>query len=83
VRGYSLDDGAWDDGFVLRDELRAPPIPLVSLGPFAASFSGRIFATTASAAARRAGATSTPPRSALARTAHQPDRRASVDVSAR
>lgn len=44
VRGYSLDDGAWDDGFVLRDELRAPPIPLVRLGAFAASFSGRIFA---------------------------------------
>jgi hemolysin activation/secretion protein len=43
VRGYSLDDGAWDDGFVLRDELRAPPIPLVRLGPVATSLAGRVF----------------------------------------
>lgn len=43
VRGYSLDDGAWDDGVVLRDELHAPPIPLVRLGSFATSLSGRVF----------------------------------------
>jgi hemolysin activation/secretion protein len=31
VRGYSLDDGAFDDGVFLRNELHAPPVP--TLGP--------------------------------------------------
>ena len=31
VRGYTLDDGAYDEGIVARNELRAPPIGLLSL----------------------------------------------------
>ncbi|HEY2659537.1 MAG TPA: ShlB/FhaC/HecB family hemolysin secretion/activation protein [Caulobacteraceae bacterium] len=31
VRGYSLDDGAYDDGLILRDELRAQGPPLIQL----------------------------------------------------
>lgn len=32
VRGYSLDDGAFDDGLVARDELRAPQTPEIGSG---------------------------------------------------
>jgi hemolysin activation/secretion protein len=43
VRGYSLDDGAWDDGFVLRNTLSSP---LLQNGPgrFIPGLQGRIFA---------------------------------------
>ena len=34
VRGYTLDDGAWDDGLVLRDELHAPTVTLVRRDAF-------------------------------------------------
>jgi len=34
VRGYSLDDGAFDDGAVLRNELHAPSLPVVGRGEF-------------------------------------------------
>jgi hemolysin activation/secretion protein len=43
-RGYSLDDGGWDDGAVLRNELRTPQVQLASLGPLLTSLSGRVFA---------------------------------------
>lgn len=31
VRGYTLDDGAYDEGIVARNELRAPPFGVLSL----------------------------------------------------
>ena len=44
VRGYSLDDGAWDDGAVLRDALNTPAVRIARLGPFNTSFAARAFA---------------------------------------
>ena len=35
MRGYTIDDGAWDDGLVAHDELSAAPITLIRLGAVA------------------------------------------------
>lgn len=35
VRGYTLDDGAFDDGLVLRNTLEAPAVPIVGRGELA------------------------------------------------
>jgi hemolysin activation/secretion protein len=43
VRGYTLDDGAWDDGAVLLDELHAPLLPLVRRGPAMTSLDPCLF----------------------------------------
>jgi hemolysin activation/secretion protein len=44
VRGYNLDDGAFDDGAVLRDELHLPPLNILSDAPYGVILAGRIFA---------------------------------------
>ena len=44
VRGYSLDDGAWDDGVYLRNELHAPVLSLFRRGPLPASLDAMVFA---------------------------------------
>jgi hemolysin activation/secretion protein len=43
VRGYSLDDGAWDDGGYLRNELHAPLLSLFRRGPLPASLDVMVF----------------------------------------
>ena len=44
VRGYTLDDGAFDDSIVSRNELRAPPLALLqSHGPLAGALSPYAF----------------------------------------
>jgi hemolysin activation/secretion protein len=44
VRGYTLDDGAWDDGVVLRNALNSPVVQIARTGPFSPTFTGRVFA---------------------------------------
>jgi len=44
VRGYTLDDGAWDEGVVLRNELHAPLLPLVRGGPAPIDLDAMVFA---------------------------------------
>jgi len=44
VRGYTLDDGALDDGLILRNDLHAPPVALIAKGPFPITLAPRLFA---------------------------------------
>jgi hemolysin activation/secretion protein len=43
VRGYTLDDGAWDDGVVVRNELRPTPVAVIRSGPLAADIAPLAF----------------------------------------
>ena len=43
VRGYTLDDGAFDTALVSRNELRAPVVSLAAAGPFANQLSPYLF----------------------------------------
>lgn len=43
VRGYSLDDGAFDNGVYARNELHAPTVPTVGKGAYALTFTPMTF----------------------------------------
>jgi hemolysin activation/secretion protein len=43
VRAYTLDDGAWDDAFVLRNDVQASPMSIVRRGALASDLAPLIF----------------------------------------